>query len=57
MSVIEAHQVVKRFGELTRLLCIGTSESHPGLNVSYLLLLTVGFGYLALWSMKRRLIK
>ncbi len=33
------------------------SEAHPALKVVYLLLLTGGFGYLALWSMKRRLIK
>ncbi|RJX32762.1 MAG: ABC transporter permease [Desulfurivibrio sp.] len=43
--------------ELTRFLCIGAMESRPLLNLGYLLLFTLVFGYLALGSMKRKLIK
>lgn len=43
--------------ELTRYFCIGAMESHPILNMGYLLLFAVVFGYLALRAMKRRLIK
>ncbi|MEW6517910.1 MAG: ABC transporter permease [Thermodesulfobacteriota bacterium] len=43
--------------ELTRFLCIGAMESRPLLNLGYLLLFTLVFGYLALGAMKRKLIK
>jgi lipooligosaccharide transport system permease protein len=43
--------------ELTRYLCIGAIESNPLLNLLYLLLFTMVFGYLALGAMKQRLIK
>ncbi len=43
--------------ELTRLLCIGVAESNPFLNLAYLALFTLAFGYLALRSMKRRMVK
>lgn len=43
--------------ELTRFLCIGSMESRPLLNLGYLLLFTLVFGYLALGAMKRKLIK
>lgn len=43
--------------ELTRYLCLGAMESNPVLNVGYLLLFTLIFGYLSLVFMKRRLIK
>lgn len=43
--------------ELTRYLCIGAMESNPVLNLAYLLLFTLVFGYLSLWAMKRRIIK
>jgi lipooligosaccharide transport system permease protein len=42
--------------ELTRLLCLGVTESNPLLNLSYLVLFSAVFGYLSLRSMKRRLI-
>jgi lipooligosaccharide transport system permease protein len=43
--------------ELMRYFCIGAMASNPLLNLAYLLLFTVVFGYLALVTMKRRLIK
>jgi lipooligosaccharide transport system permease protein len=43
--------------ELTRFLCIGAMESNPVINLAYLLLFTMVFGYLALGAMKGRLIK
>jgi lipooligosaccharide transport system permease protein len=43
--------------ELTRWLCIGLTESSPLFNLTYLVLFTGVFGYLALVAMKRRLIK
>jgi lipooligosaccharide transport system permease protein len=43
--------------ELTRFFCIGAMESNPVFNLGYLVLFTGLFGYLALRSMKRRLIK
>ena len=43
--------------ELTRFFCIGAMESFPAFNLAYLLLFTMVFGYLALGTMKRRLIK
>ena len=43
--------------ELTRFLCIGAMESRPVLNLAYLLLFTMVFVYLALGTMKRKLIK
>ena len=43
--------------ELTRFLCIGTMESNPALNLGYLAVFTLVFGYLALLTMKQRLIK
>ena len=43
--------------ELTRYFCIGAMESNPLLNLGYLTLFTLVFGYLALWTMRRRLIK
>jgi lipooligosaccharide transport system permease protein len=43
--------------ELTRYLCIGAIESNPLLNLLYLLLFIMVFGYLALGAMKQRLIK
>lgn len=43
--------------ELTRYLCLGAMESNPLLNLAYLLLFTLIFGYLSLVFMKRRLIK
>lgn len=43
--------------ELTRLFCIGTMESNPIFNLSYLLIFASVFGYLALRAMKRRLIR
>jgi lipooligosaccharide transport system permease protein len=42
--------------ELTRLLCLGVTESNPLLNLSYLVLFSAVFGYLSLRGMKRRLI-
>jgi lipooligosaccharide transport system permease protein len=43
--------------ELTRFLCIGAMESNPLFNLFYLLLFITIFGYLALRTMKRRLIR
>jgi lipooligosaccharide transport system permease protein len=43
--------------ELTRFFCIGAMESYPALNLVYLVLFTLVFGYLGLRAMKRRLIK
>ena len=43
--------------ELTRFFCIGASESRLALNLAYLLLFTMVFGYLSLVAMKRKLIK
>jgi lipooligosaccharide transport system permease protein len=43
--------------ELTRYFCIGAMESKALFNLTYLVLFTVVFGYLALRAMKRRLIK
>ena len=43
--------------ELTRFFCIGAMESDPLFNVSYLLGFALFFGYLALLTMKRRLVK
>lgn len=43
--------------ELTRLLCIGAIASNPLFDLGYLLLFAIVFGYLGLWTMKRRLIK
>lgn len=42
--------------ELTRLAALGLTESYPLLNIVYLLVFTVLFGWLALWAMKRRLV-
>lgn len=42
--------------ELTRYLCLGAMESHPVFNLTYLVLFILVFGFLALRSMKRRLI-
>lgn len=42
--------------ELTRYLCLGAMESHPVFNISYLFVFILVFGFLALRSMKRRLI-
>ena len=43
--------------ELTRFFCIGTMASNPVFNLSYLVAFTAIFGLMALWAMKRRLIK
>ncbi len=43
--------------ELTRYFCIGAMESNMIFNLSYLVAFTLIFGYLALLTMKRRLIK
>ena len=43
--------------ELTRLFSIGAMESDPVFNLIYLILFTLVFGYIALVTMKRRLIK
>jgi lipooligosaccharide transport system permease protein len=43
--------------ELTRYFCIGAIEANPFLNLGYLLLFIMAFGYLALQAMKSRLIK
>lgn len=43
--------------ELTRFLCIGAMESNPMLNLSYLAGFSLVFSYLALLTMKRRLIQ
>jgi lipooligosaccharide transport system permease protein len=43
--------------ELTRLACIGTMESRPLFNLTYLAIFSALFGYLALRMMKGRLIK
>ena len=43
--------------ELTRFLCIGAIESSLGLGLGYLVLFTAAFGYLALFAMKRRMIR
>ncbi|MFO7963404.1 MAG: ABC transporter permease [Desulfobacterales bacterium] len=43
--------------ELTRFFCIGAMESNPFFNVFYLFIFTLLFGFLALISMKRRLIQ
>jgi len=43
--------------ELTRFFCIGSMESNPIFNVSFLVFFAALFGYLALAAMKRRLIK
>jgi len=43
--------------ELMRYFCIGAMESNPLLNIAYLVGFTVLFGFLALLTMKRRLIK
>ncbi len=43
--------------ELMRYFCIGAMASNPLLNLAYLLVFTMVFGYLALVAMKRRLIK
>ncbi len=43
--------------ELTRLFCIGAMESNPVFNISYLLLFSAFFGYLALVKMKKRIIQ
>ncbi len=42
--------------ELTRFFCVGAMESNPLFNLVYLCLFIAIFGYLGLWSMKRRLI-
>ncbi len=42
--------------ELTRLLCLGTMESNPWLNLAYLGGFTLFFGILSLRAMRRRLI-
>jgi lipooligosaccharide transport system permease protein len=43
--------------ELTRFFCIGAMESYAVFNLAYLAIFALVFGYLALWAMKRRLIK
>jgi lipooligosaccharide transport system permease protein len=43
--------------ELMRYFCIGAMESNPLLNLAYLVGFTVFFGFLALLTMKRRVIK
>lgn len=43
--------------ELTRFFCLGAMESSPIFNLTYLALLTLFFGYLALRFMKRRMIQ
>jgi lipooligosaccharide transport system permease protein len=43
--------------ELTRFFCIGAMESNPVFNLTYLVLFTGVFGWLALLTMKRRLIQ
>ena len=43
--------------ELTRYFCIGVMASSAALNITYLIIFTVFFGYAALMAMKRRLIK
>ena len=43
--------------ELTRFFCIGAMESNAAYNLTYLVVFTAVFGYLALRAMKRRLIK
>lgn len=43
--------------ELTRFFCIGTMESNMVFNLAYLVLFTMIFGWFALLTMKRRLIK
>ena len=43
--------------ELTRYFCIGAMESHPAFNLAYLGLFAALFSYLAIWAMKRRLVK
>jgi lipooligosaccharide transport system permease protein len=43
--------------ELTRFFTIGAMEADPIFNLLYLVIFTLVFGYLALWSMKRRLIQ
>ena len=43
--------------ELTRFFCIGAMESNPIFNLTYLVFFSALFGYLALLTMKRRLIK
>lgn len=43
--------------ELTRYLCLGFMEANPLLNLGYLVLFTLLFGFLSLVFMKRRLIK
>ncbi|MEJ2039734.1 MAG: ABC transporter permease [Desulfosarcinaceae bacterium] len=42
--------------ELTRYFCIGVIESNALYNLLYLAVFTLVFGFLALWTMKRRLI-
>ena len=42
--------------ELTRYFCIGVIESNAWYNLLYLAVFTLVFGFLALWTMKRRLI-
>ena len=42
--------------ELTRFFCIGAMESNPIINLAYLIMFILVFGYLGLSSMKRRLI-
>lgn len=42
---------------LTRFFCIGTMESNLFVNLAYLLVFFIIFGYLALLAMKRRLIQ
>jgi lipooligosaccharide transport system permease protein len=43
--------------ELTRFFCIGAMESDPAFNLAYLVFFTVFFAFLALLTMKRRLIQ
>lgn len=43
--------------ELTRFFCIGAVEANPVFNLLYLLLFCLVFGYLAILTMKKRLIR
>ena len=43
--------------EMTRFFCIGVMESNMVFNLAYLVIFTLVFSYMALWTMKGRLIK